>query len=43
LDKLQSLYFDFDDREETPELEMDLVEDTDDLENEQHEEERIDS
>lgn len=43
LDKLKSLYFDFDDREDTPELDVDLDEDNNDLEDEQYEQEKVDS
>lgn len=43
LDKLKSLYFDFDDREDTPELDVDLDDDNNDLDDEQYEQEKVDS
>lgn len=43
LDKLKGLYFDFDDREDTPELDVNLDDDNNDLEDEQYEQEKVDS
>ena len=43
LDKLQNLYFDFDDGDDTPELDVELDDDENDSEYEQDEQEPIDS
>lgn len=43
LDKLQNLYFDFDEGDDTPELEVDLEDSENEMEYEQDEQESVDS
>ena len=43
LDKLKNLYFDFNEEDVTPELDVDLDDSDDELEYEQHEQEPIDT
>ena len=43
LDKLKNLYFDFNEEDITPELDVDLNESDDELDYEQHEQEPIDT
>jgi hypothetical protein len=43
LDKLQNLYFDFDDGDDTPELDVELDDDENDSDHEQYEQEPIDT